>query len=341
MSRRFVFPRRAPTLAGVFAVVAVSSSAGCTQKKSRLEVISDEVEAAATKEKQQAQASLLLLPEAPLPPPGIASELWSDVHWFPASVVGINGTAPGKQPFLAQWVFSQPAAAHESCQALERGLVSGYAIEWEQPPQSFVFYGDASFVDIEECAKQIMSELGGTARLTGDTLEVDLAGSASRVLFARRGEQLVVISDDGRMGPLGDARPGRLGQNQWLLDVLGRKESGTMAWAVSTKDMTQVPLGISSRGYVMKVDTPGVRWGFRFLFADHDEAARANEAVGPFVKEAEAFVDASLDARAQVEQDTLVVSVDVGGMFSTDPAKMKALQEKLEEFAAGREAAED
>ncbi len=42
----------------------------------------------------------------------------------------------------------------------------------------------------------------GAARMREQALEVWMDGSMIRVLFARRGEQLVVMEDDGRMGSI-------------------------------------------------------------------------------------------------------------------------------------------
>ncbi len=338
-------PPTSPLLArnavGAFAIAAMLFGDGCTQNKSRLEAPSDESQEAATQEEREAEASLPQLPAPPAPPPGLAKELWSDIHWLPANVVGVNGTPPGKQPFLAAWVFSQPSAEHESCRALEQGLIGGYGIEWEQPPQSFVFYGNADLEQIEECATRFMQGMGGTARLKAKSLELSMEGSQTKVLFAQRGEQLVVIADDGRMGPISDARSGRLEQNQSLISLLGDSEPATMAWSVSTRDMTRVPLGVSSRGYALRAGGPGQRWELRFKFADGDEARRASKAVGPFLIEAETFLGVSLHASVQEDADTLVASFDLAELFTLEPAKMQALQQKLEEFAGGRREREE
>jgi hypothetical protein len=167
-------------------------------------------------------------------------------------------------------------------------------------------------------------------------LELRMEGSVSRVLFARRGEELVAIVDDGRIGPVGEARAGQLKENESLVGLLGAMPVATLGWSASTRDMTQVPLGVPSRGYTMGAARPGERWEFRFAFADPAEAGRANEAAGPFLKEAEAFLGVSLHPQVHENGDTLAVSFDLSELFTLEAAKMQALQKKLEEFAAGR-----
>ncbi len=181
-----------------------------------------------------------------------------------------------------------------------------------------------------------MQGMGGTAHIEGNNLELTLNGSQGHVVFARRGEQLVVIVDEGGIGPIDGASPGRLKENESLITLLGDMKPVTTAWSVSTRDMTQVPLGISSRGYVMESRGPGQRMEFRFVFTDAAQARRASDAAGPFLEEAETFLGISLRSQVHGDEDTLVVSLDLTEMSTLEPAKMQALQERLEALAASR-----
>ncbi len=317
------------------AALVVALSPGCTETKSRLEVISDQAEERAAVEMSQDQASLLQLPASSTPPQGMPSGVWTDLHWLPPTVVGVNGTPPGEQPLLARWVFSQSFADHESCQEVERGLVGGYGVEWEKPPQSFVFFGTAAFKQIETCAIAFMRGLGGSARMQGQALHLVMDGVESKVVFARRGDQLVAVVDDGRMGAVGDAYPGRLKKNAALVELLEGLDPTESVWAVSTLDMTRVPLGVPSRGYVMHATSPG-QLKIRFVFGSIDEAKRAYAATGPFFEELETFLGASLHPTAALSENGLLATADLTVLDALGPEKSEALRQKTEDFAAGR-----
>ena len=132
-----------------FALAIAVWCSACTEKKSNLEVISDRAEAEAAQQRKQEEASLFVLPAAPPAPSGIDPDLWSDLHWLPPSIAGVNGTQPGTPPFVAQWAFNSPGGDDPSCKALKNGLAGGYGVEWDQPPQSFIFYGRADFDQLE------------------------------------------------------------------------------------------------------------------------------------------------------------------------------------------------
>ncbi len=318
------------TIVPAIAVIALLAS--CTKTESRLEQLSREAEEKEAVEVAAMAKRLPTLPETSELPVGVPAGVWEDLHWLPPTVVGINGTAD-QMPFVAQWVFSQAFAEHESCRALERGFEGGYGIEWEQQPQSFVFFGRAELADVDACAQAFARDLGGAARLETGVLTLGLQGRETQVQLGRRGEQLIAIVDDGRIGTIaGD----RLGDNANLLSLLRTVDTSRAIWSMSARDVTSVPLGVPSLGFIVYAAAAAEPWEFRFTFGSETDAEAALQATDPAVQKAETNLGVSLEVSAELEGSTLVASVDLMNVFSRPPEELEALQQKLDAMLAGR-----
>jgi hypothetical protein len=307
------------------AAAACVSMLSCTKEPSRPEAEA-EVEWAVA----EAEAVLPSLPLAVTTPPGMAADLWRDLNWLPAEVVGINGTGPGNSPLLVQWAFSQPPGQAEACRAVQRGLEAGYGIEGDAPPQSFVFYGRMDLAQVMDCAEAFAVAFEGTAHLEEGTLRIAAYGSQTRIWFAWQGERLVAVLDEGGgLGSVADARADRLAENDGLVAQLGAVDRAHEVWSASARDMTTGAIGIASRGYNVAMDGAGDVWHVRFSFTSAAQAEEALRAAGPFLAEMRAAVGIPLEVQLQVRDTVLAAKLDASEFLALPPAKMKELNEKL------------
>ena len=315
----------------IFGLIGSSSLFACTESKSRLEAQSAVIETKAVEARKDMQAALPAYPSPKTLPEGVPQPVWSAIHWIPPSAIGVNGTPPGQAPFIVKWAFSQGGADDPSCVAIEHAGVVGYGIEWEQPSQSFVLFSAASLEQVDACAAAITKSLGATATLHDGVLDLAHPVLGSTTLrFAQRGDELVMIVDDGRLGDVVEAQPDQLASNAGLVELLGHTGNLGDGWSISTRDMTSVPLGEPSKGNVASFDLDDSTLELQLFFVDEASAERALSAAAPFVKDAESLLDVSLGAAFHREGATIEASVSLKAISSLPPEKLEAMTRKLQ-----------
>ncbi|MEM7155017.1 MAG: hypothetical protein AAF799_19370 [Myxococcota bacterium] len=321
---------------GLVLLLALCTPLGCTKKPSRLETASKQIEADNANELQQAQAALPQLPSGSAPPEGVPAQLWTDLHWLPTDVAGINGTGPGHEPFIAHWFFGLPTGQDPDCKALQEGLSRGYGIEWSQPPQSFVLFGSGTLEQVEGCAKAATSALRGSAHVDKDTLFVRTDMGNAELRFATQGEQLVLVIDDGRLGRVADAQANRLRGDENLMALLTKVDPARATWSATTNDMTQVPVGVPSLGYTLHNDGPNTKLELRFAFESSAEAERALAATPALFEKMEAMLGKPVERDLRRDAETVTLIVDPAVMLAMPPEKLAELNQTLEALAAER-----
>lgn len=246
------------------------------------------------------------MPAAGPPPSGINSELWTDLHWLPASALGITGArTPSALPMLQ--VVRQLYPQSGECSALERGIEAAYQIETAKNASTHVLIGQFKRADVEACSGALVASLGGTHSSAEGRTVFRVGDAMVFMSMAHVGERMFAVVSDhvDVVDALKQPTANRLTKNR-VLGLLRRVERTGQMWVVSTRDFASGLVGVAGEGMVLSIhgvdpERMSVQIKGQLVFADSQTAQQASQKTG----DASSRIQAALETKLQPE--TLVV----------------------------------